>query len=1149
VRHNTFSNLLAILISASFLVSVLTVSVYAKPVQPSPEMSNWPNATTFGPKLRYENASGTIDEAFVGDGRSDTVADNSGWVAGIAVPRNGIALLGDDGNLYSKLCLDTQAPVQWYSWNVAFMHVGAIDGGTLSTTWENVDDWFVPQDYYIVLENSTLLGSLKDLRAGSINVAAGSEATPNWATLHIDNAVNVAVSPGSQTAGTGTSVDYTVTVYNTGRWNETYTLSATDSLGATTISFSPNPLSVSAGSSATSTMSVTLLTGNQTITVHAAGNNYEAADDATTTGNGLPISVVITPNKENGWTGDTVTDSITVTNLGATADNFVLTLGDTQGWAHGWDAPSQVIGTFVDNIHVPWGYTSGNYDATGQVAVLNDTQVAAWDNLLLGGNDKRYDNVNYGRAYNMYIQNIPMTGKAGTGEERAYIMFDLSSIPAGATIDSATLWLNTKYGPETTAAYLLENVYVACFSVPSENNATWKEGDTKFTGIPDDNTRWDNQPGFDVLQDNVYILSGDGGIDNLWESWNVTNAVTTFNPTDRVVSLGIGAITSPDHPDNCAMWFYGKDNYYDYGWPSAPVDQQDFRPRLVVTYQYPIENSISLGPGESWTGTLWTVVGGTPCTTDTLTVTATSLTDPSVTTSATKLVHNNVAGLTENITPSADSEANPGTYTFTVNITNTGGLADNFDLGVSDDQTWTPLFLNQSVVEIPAGVTDSSTIVTVTMPNATTGTVDTITVTENSEHQPLVGAVSTCTLTKLSQNATVEVTILPDPLNPDNIAHVSNVNTLINPAWSYDPLTYAVKIRNTGILDDKYVLTVVSDNSDMGLKLTPDEIFLPAGDTGYAALSITLPDSWLGNMQGTVTVIATGMLSKEYQQNSFPTDNDSVTVISGVENSVQKEILPDTNEPQTGAPGSPLVWVIVVKNTSNVTKDVTVEVTNETVTGNDVPRPNGWEAAIDTTSFLGVAAGATVQTYLRATVPSDAKTSEWDNITITASVPGATPDVEWVMAHALEPGPRIPEAVIEISVEAQVVSIEVWPNAWNFGVLDEDKTAATPTNYFTVRNTGNVSENIYVAGTDAQSMPGEPVTTWTLSPSIGVDHYVLSLTGVGPLDKTGTQQIDGPLAEGSELTFGLSIQAPSVITTPARMYARIKLTAVSNLWP
>jgi hypothetical protein len=270
------------------------------------------------------------------------------------------------------------------------------------------------------------------------------------------------------------------------------------------------------------------------------------------------------------------------------------------------------------------------------------------------------------------------------------------------------------------------------------------------------------------------------------------------------------------------------------------------------------------------------------------------------------------------------------------------------------------------------------------------------------------------------------------------------------------------------------------------------------------------------------------------------TDSDTTLAIAGENDAVAIEILPSPNEPQTGAPDSPIVWLVVIKNIGNAPDTFIVTPTSN----------KSWGANLDNSSWASGAAldPATKSTsYLTEHIPITALTGDSD--TITVDVDGTLSDTSSaVTLNVLEPGPRIPEGVIEISVEAKVVAIELLDGrtTWNFGILDEGQENHTGNDWFTVRNTGNVPETISVQGTDAVSMPGEPTTSWALSNTIGVDQYVLNILTPAPtpLAKSSTSIWTG-ISPGSEKQFGLQILAPSVITTPARMWARVKLTAIA----
>jgi hypothetical protein len=320
MKSKSFGFSLAMLALSSLLLPLSIASVAALPLGRHPDMPNWPGGTPWGAKLRYENAStGYVDEDFFGPGREDSIFDNSGWLASLPEGWIGVALLGNDSLLYSKICVDNQSPPQRYTWTVALMSGGTapVAGGTLWCDWENGTNWFVPQDYYIVLENSATFGHF-NMRAENRNLPAGTAASPNYAALHVDNAVNVTISPSSNTGSFGDNVSFTVAVNNTGRYDDTYSLGVDAGDLSSTISHSS--LSINAGSSATATLTVTIGIGTKVITVTADGAyaDDEASCTATPTAEGQYVlttnvspsnsgSVTLNPASETYPNGTVVT--------------------------------------------------------------------------------------------------------------------------------------------------------------------------------------------------------------------------------------------------------------------------------------------------------------------------------------------------------------------------------------------------------------------------------------------------------------------------------------------------------------------------------------------------------------------------------------------------------------------------------------------------------------------------------------------------------------------------------------------------------------------------------------------------------------------------------------------------------------------------
>jgi hypothetical protein len=727
---------------------------------------------------------------------------------------------------------------------------------------------------------------------------------------------------------------------------------------------------------------------------------------------------------------------------------------------------------------------------------------------------------NYGSAY---TENL---GSAVDNRE-VFLRFDLSAIPA-ASINSAYLIMS--FYPALTAA---NQMWADVLAVSDDS---WTE-----SGIT-----WATMPATGALIDTENLVrapgpAGSPSAGSYYTTWDVTSYVQAQFALDNVASMCVRAADNTDNTSRQAVF------------DSREYSTATYRPYLVVNYNPLNYTSITVdvpaGGSVVKTFTVQAPAGVASGTQDNISITSTDFYDNLTESAAAHVLAFYGYSVDENIIPPGPAEAqNTQTVTTTVRVYNTGANVDSENLSVTDDASpsWNPT-LSTYILDNTPGLSYVDVTLTVTIPgNAAVGSTDNISVTVVSDGNPL------STVTKIFQvtvglPASVSIEILP---GENTTAHASTVgNTLVNPAYTYDPLTLAVKITNTCILDDKYLLTVTDNTGgQLGLKLTPDEVFVPAGDSVYVALSVTIPSSWVGGQQGTIIVTATGQLAAINEQPIHAENSTSVVVTAGTVTGVAKNIMPDTLEPQTGAPGSPLVWLIALKNTGNVPEELSLSL-SESLTGvssASAPR-SSWGATLDN-DIWSVDVGQTVITYLRVTVPSDAKTSEWDTISLSASDGVGDWDNEYVKAHVVQPGPRIPEGVIEIAVEAQVVAIESWPSTYDFGVLDQAKNATTllSPDTFTVRNTGNVLENILVRGSDAKSMPGEPVTTWTLGAAPGINVYEMTLNKPAPQVLTTSDVLTWiNMAPGTEQTFGLTIYTPTAITTPARMWARVYLTAVA----
>ncbi len=170
--------------------------------------------------------------------------------------------------------------------------------------------------------------------------------------------------------------------------------------------------------------------------------------------------------------------------------------------------------------------------------------------------------------------------------ERAYFRFDFDNIPSGSTINSAVLWVNSKYGPSSggpdyASTWNLVDAHSVSDDTWDESTLTWNTAPSIGAAILDT----ENYQADDYL---VPELPPSGQYK--WYSWDVTSYVTSeFDGGDPLVSICLKR-ADPENESESAGWFYSKDTYETQ--PS---------PYLEVSWTFEVEVSMSIWP-ESLTG-------------------------------------------------------------------------------------------------------------------------------------------------------------------------------------------------------------------------------------------------------------------------------------------------------------------------------------------------------------------------------------------------------------------------------------------------------------------------------------------------------------------------------------------------------------------
>jgi uncharacterized membrane protein len=357
-----------------------------------------------------------------------------------------------------------------------------------------------------------------------------------------------------------------------------------------------------------------------------------------------------------------------------------------------------------------------------------------------------------------------------------------------------------------------------------------------------------------------------------------------------------------------------------------------------------------LNHGSTWNGQIWVVVAGSPGDIDNLKVKATSRGDNTVENSATCQARHAVARVNVSIVPTANNVTAPGTYYYTVTVTNNGDKADTFDLTAIDNiiPSWNPLLDDNVLGPIQVGDTLQTTL-HVIMPDVPANTKDTITVTATSQGDSSVENSATCTLKRVIARS-VQVGIVPSE----------------NSAGPGENVEFTVTVKNTGGMVDNYVLKK-NDNSGWGPTLSENFLVnVENGENRTVTMTVTIPTGAENGMRDNIRVTATSQTDNTIENRASCIAR--VTIVRGVKVQVTPSV-------QENVRRENVTFTVTVKNTGNVLDNYTL-----TVGDNE-----NWGPKLDDNLFVNIAPGDNRTTTLRVTVPENAVPSTEDSIKVTAT--------------------------------------------------------------------------------------------------------------------------------------------------------------------
>jgi uncharacterized repeat protein (TIGR01451 family) len=817
-------------------------------------------------------------------------------------------------------------------------------------------------------------------------------------TYHVINTHSVVVAVLPSFAVGMRSISSSVMVKNVGWENSSYTLENVGTLGWSLTLDNNQFNNIPPGESRTTTLHITIPHGStpQTrddITIRAISieNESTIGSDNCIAYSALPL-VSISPSMLSGSHGVVENYTVTITNPETVPDNFVLTVSDNSSpsWAKTLDNNRfdnvQIGGSISTTLRVllDWRYPPGSSDnVTVSAALAADENVTNNDSCIAYQTPVDVMNIypiddsyvlentpdnNFGARENLLVGVSDGTVWPG-GKARSFLKFYIA-IPGGSTIDNAFENLFPLH-------VLSGTPWVQSYSVNADN---WDER----------TITWNTQPARGVVLDNRQISSTLQG----WTAWTVTDFIKQQyeNAEDRFASI---SMVESSENDNWA------------GFVSKDVKEATFKPYLPIFYQlssrsvlvtilpsdkkvgdtlsypvtvqnvgwenssYTLENVGTLGWSLSLDNNRFDNIqpGGVMNTRlyVTLPRDASTLARDEITVSATCIENENTVGSAVRVTdlirsvtvstPSIESSARPhDNIIYTVTVTNTGNITDNYSLVVSDSENWGPTLSATSLTIV--GLESDNVTLTVQIPVSPSGTRDNIQVRVTSQTDNSVFDMSLCSVRTASWFDRLEVSITPDYLE-----------NLIG-----ENLTFIVTITNTGSIIDNFLLTAV-DNAGWGPTLSDSWVWLENGTSENVLLQVTIPENAENFAFDKITVTAASAENENIAASASCTAHALVSPPPPIaEYGVQVSISPES---LTGKPKDELKFTVTVKNIGEAedSYDLTVS---------DVP---GWKIQLDD-NMLTILENENTTVTVSVTVPSDAVEGDSTTITVTATSRG-----------------------------------------------------------------------------------------------------------------------------------------------------------------
>jgi len=632
-----------------------------------------------------------------------------------------------------------------------------------------------------------------------------------------EHGMAVSISPENQSGPPGFTLNYVVTVKNTGALDDNYDLTVSDNAG-----WGPtlleNLLRVPAGENRQTTLSVKVPANalgctkdNITVTATSRADNAVKDNDACIAHAKIirNVNVSILPSYQENLPGENLIYTVMVGNEGNIADNYTLEITDNLGWSLMLENNSLAIPPFE------------NRTTKLTVTIPENAPLCTNDNIRVVATSQENENVSAENSCIAHAQvvrgvSVSIWPSYQSGTPGATINYTVTVKNTGNAMGSYGLQKGDDLGWTLVLSQtLLENIQ------PNENKTA-------------------------TLNVTIPIYAAGCTVDNIWVAASaMENADVKDNENCQahaavVRSVDVSISPSENSGVSGTTLTYtvtvkntgNVEDTYDL----TVSDNAGWGPTVSLT-------SLTVPAGENRTAALNVTVSTNAmgCTNDTITVTATSRADNTVRDNDSCIAHATIVrGVEVLISPSYQSGLNGVTLDYIVTISNMGNVEDTYSLASADNAGWVPT-VSPSSLTVPPWEDRTATLRVTVPSNAIGCTRDNVTV--------------TATGTGVSNSASC-------------IAHatiVRRVDASISPSYQSEAqgsaLSYTVTITNTGNVVDSYALTV-SDEENWGPTLDDNrfENVAPGEnrENRLMILRITIPENAIPCTNDNITVTAAG---------------------------------------------------------------------------------------------------------------------------------------------------------------------------------------------------------------------------------------------------------------------------------------------------